>query len=157
MVSVSWNSGRYVVHHKEVVKGALPEQIETLLMSKLGAHHFRDIKKYTVHRQNVYGNVYCEYQTGWKFLSQTVRLHIHRVPTPNIYVHRLHFRTASHAHPGFFKVSGEWKLTYIPPDTTSVELRQHITPVALPRWVPLAAVLRSRIKRVFQDITKAVS
>ena len=117
-----------------------------LLTSKNGAAAFRDIGAYEAYEAAAEaGGVRVAYTAGWGPFKVPVGLHL--VPQGE--------GTLTFKSTAGMLTSGRWTFRETGPRSCVASLSQTMVPRGIAAWVPLASVLRGRVRRAFEDLQRA--
>lgn len=143
-IDMRWEDGAYHMRASQEI----PEASWLLRAYHTTQHHaskFRDIRAYSAWRRDpATSTIYASYESGVPFLRFPVTLEIDDSRRDV-----LTFRTQGNP---FIQVQGSWSFASQGCRTTRVQLDQTVTPIALPTWLPLGRLLRSRVLRAFEDM-----
>jgi hypothetical protein len=120
-----------------------------LLTSKNGAAAFRDIGAYDSYETVAAdgagaGAVRVAYTTGWGPFKVPVGLHLVSQGAGT-----LTFKSTAG-----MSTSGRWTFRETGPRSCVASLSQTLAPRGIAAWVPLASLLRGRVRRAFEDLQR---
>jgi hypothetical protein len=116
-----------------------------LLTSRDGAAAFRDIGAYDSYEAGADGGVSVTYTAGWGPVKVQVGLHLASRGAGT-----LTFKSTTG-----MPTSGSWTFRETGPRSCVASLSQTLVPRGIAAWVPLASLLRGRVRRAFEDLQRA--
>lgn len=116
-----------------------------LLTSRHGAAAFRDIRAYDSY-ETTGEEVHVTYAAGWGWVKAPVSLQLLRQG-----LRTLTFKSTG----GGVPTHGRWMFEETGPRSCIANLSQTLVPRGVAAWVPLAAILRGRVRRAFEDLQKS--